>query len=642
MIHPVDDALLVVGLGLGSVPVLVTVRLAAGFLRTRDPIEGYLALVLLPMAVAFPVALGWQARGGASPVSAAVLNVLGLAVPLLTLLLVAQVHRVPVKLLRAASAGFLIVLVAELHVVVTGDPLLGTRLGFLVLDALLSGVAAGFLISVARVRTVPSSARMWAAATATLLLCALLFVVNVIPPGRTGPGAALTVTLQALSMACYVIAFLPPPWLRRAWTATTWSTVTGQLQTTPANASPDQVWRRYAQVVRSVTAADAVVVLVGRRDGGLDQPVAEGVADGAPTGARVEHLDAMRAANQPIRLDRGCPPAQPLCEHYAARTGSRFVTVRAVTVPPSGTGGLLIFSRYRNLFAADDLRVLADIGGQAGILAERGGIIASQRRLAEELADSVDQLRQASLAKNEFLANMSHELRTPLTAVLGFSDLMRAVPRDGGPWTVPADWADHIHSSGRKLLSLINDVLDLAKAEAGRLDLQPTPQRLDCIVDDLLATMRAQFAEHGLRVTVDVPPVIVNVDPVRFRQLVENLLSNAVKFTPGGGRVSVTGRQALHEVTVTVADTGLGIAVEDHERVFQPFQTVGEPGQRRPGTGLGLALTRQLARAHGGTVTLSSMPGKGSRFTVHVPASVLSPAAPAAGRTVASRSGGRR
>ncbi|HYN95783.1 MAG TPA: response regulator, partial [Pilimelia sp.] len=307
---------------------------------------------------------------------------------------------------------------------------------------------------------------------------------------------------------------------------------------------------------------------------------------------------------------------------YAAGLNSRYVTALPLTVPPDSTGALLIFNRHRSLFSEDDLRLLADIGAQAGILAERGAVIAEQRRLADELAASVTALTKASEAKSDFLANMSHELRTPLNAIIGFSDLMRGEQPSDDQRTVPAEWVDHIHTSGRHLLGLINDVLDLAKVEAGRLDLQPVPVRIDTAAQDLLTALRPLVDRQNLTTRIDIPPMVANVDPVRFRQILENLLSNAIKFTPAGGQITVTGAALDGDVSVTVADTGVGIAGADQTRVFEEFQQVGDAAQRSAGTGLGLALTRRLVQAHGGDITLESALGRGSRFTVRLPSAV--------------------
>jgi CheY-like chemotaxis protein/anti-sigma regulatory factor (Ser/Thr protein kinase) len=215
---------------------------------------------------------------------------------------------------------------------------------------------------------------------------------------------------------------------------------------------------------------------------------------------------------------------------------------------------------------------------------------------------------------------MSHELRTPLNAIIGFSDLMRLESPDGDRRRVPAEWVEHIHTSGRHLLGLINDILDLAKVEAGRLELRLGPLRVDTAVEELLTGLSPLLTTKRLSVEKDMREATALADRVRFRQIVENLLSNAIKFTPDGGSVSVSIAAADEQVFVTVADTGVGIAEADHERIFEEFQQVGDPDRHQAGTGLGLALTKRLVEAHGGEITLGSALGQGSSFTIRLPA----------------------
>jgi CheY-like chemotaxis protein/anti-sigma regulatory factor (Ser/Thr protein kinase) len=224
----------------------------------------------------------------------------------------------------------------------------------------------------------------------------------------------------------------------------------------------------------------------------------------------------------------------------------------------------------------------------------------------------------ASKAKSDFLASMSHELRTPLNAIIGFSDLMEA-ESDGEQRTVPADWVRHIQSSGRHLLALVNDILDLAKIEAGRIDLRPEPLALPATVAEVVTGLRAVSDRKSLQVSTDVPALTVLADRIRLRQVLDNLLSNAIKFTPEGGQVRVSAEQTDTEVRLTVADTGVGIAAEDLKNVFDEFTQVGERAAREAGTGLGLTLTKRLVESHGGSIELQSEPGVGSRFTVCLP-----------------------
>src|SRR5262249_30720121 len=158
------------------------------------------------------------------------------------------------------------------------------------------------------------------------------------------------------------------------------------------------------------------------------------------------------------------------------------------------------------------------------------------------------------------------ELRTPLNAIIGFSDLMRAEQPVGDKRTVPAEWVDHIHGSGRHLLGLINDILDLAKVEAGRLDLGLEALPLDLAVNDVITGLRPLTDRKSLAVEVDVPHLAVRADPLRFRQILDNLLSNAIKFTPDTGRITVRAVRHGAEVAISVEDTGIGIAEADQAK----------------------------------------------------------------------------
>jgi len=214
---------------------------------------------------------------------------------------------------------------------------------------------------------------------------------------------------------------------------------------------------------------------------------------------------------------------------------------------------------------------------------------------------------------------MSHELRTPLSAILGFSELMRAEPQYQGGRVVPDEWIEHIHVGGQHLLALINDVLDLAKVEAGRLELDPEPFDLRGLITETVAGLRPLAERKRLVISThgDVEQLVA--DRGRVRQVLYNLLSNAIKFTPDDGSISVETATVDDEARFSVADTGAGIAAEDQVVIFDEFRQVGAMGERQAGTGLGLALARRLVEAHGGRIELESTLGVGSRFTVIIP-----------------------
>ncbi|HET7677233.1 MAG TPA: response regulator [Candidatus Limnocylindrales bacterium] len=238
---------------------------------------------------------------------------------------------------------------------------------------------------------------------------------------------------------------------------------------------------------------------------------------------------------------------------------------------------------------------------------------------AQEVAEANRRLRAVSQAKSDFLANMSHELRTPLSAILGFTELMKSERREGEHIVVPEEWVDYVHRGAGQVLDLINDVLDLAKVEAGRLELVREPVDLARLVSEAIAELRPLAERKRLRLVAPAEPRTAVVDRGRLRQVLNNLLSNAIKFTPDGGQVRVGVEPRGEEVAISVVDTGVGIAPEDLPLVFEEFRQVGDHEARRTGTGLGLALTRRLVEAHGGHIEVASTPGQGSTFTVVLP-----------------------
>jgi signal transduction histidine kinase len=251
---------------------------------------------------------------------------------------------------------------------------------------------------------------------------------------------------------------------------------------------------------------------------------------------------------------------------------------------------------------------------------ELGALAANVNRMNDELDRLYRELEAASKHKSEFLANMSHELRTPLNAIIGFSQVLRE-QMFGNVNEKQAEYLDDIISSGNHLLSLINDVLDLSKVEAGQVELDVGPFSLQEAVERGIVMVRERATKDGVQVALTADPNIdvIEGDERRIRQVIFNLLSNAVKFTPAGGTVDVTAAQANGEVRVSVADTGPGIAPQDHERIFEEFQQT-ETGVEQPeGTGLGLALSKRLVELHGGRIWVDSELGEGSTFVFTLP-----------------------
>jgi PAS domain S-box-containing protein len=331
------------------------------------------------------------------------------------------------------------------------------------------------------------------------------------------------------------------------------------------------------------------------------------------------------------------------------------------------TGVLAIYTRSPHNFADEEVSLLLSFAGQAAIAIENARLYEAIRQHAVTLEQRVQErtrslqtvnreLQAASRHKSAFLANMSHELRTPLNSIIGFAEVL--LDQTAGPVTEKqARFLGHIHQSGKHLLDLINDILDLSKVEAGKLTLKPRALSVPITLGDVLVLTRALATKRSQRLLVDIEADLpsLQADPVRFKQICFNLLSNAVKFTPNGGTIWVTARRltgapatgaeelghrgataqgegppaplppasptTLQFLEIRVRDTGIGIREADLPRLFQDFvQLESVETKRHEGTGLGLALTRRLVELHGGRIWVESEGvGQGSTFTILLP-----------------------
>jgi signal transduction histidine kinase len=244
---------------------------------------------------------------------------------------------------------------------------------------------------------------------------------------------------------------------------------------------------------------------------------------------------------------------------------------------------------------------------------------AAQGAIAIQNVQTARELEVASAHKSEFLASMSHELRTPLNAVIGFSDVLLE-GLFGALNERQGEYVRDIRESGRHLLELINEILDLSKVEAGRMELEPAELSLPALIEQCLAQVRERAVAQRLTVSAAVDDDVgtVRADETKLKQVVLNLLSNAVKFTPEGGSVGVRAWLEGDQVLVTVRDSGAGIAASDQARIFEAFQR----GDRRAsveGTGLGLTLSRRFVELHGGRIWVESALGAGSTFGFAIP-----------------------
>jgi signal transduction histidine kinase/ActR/RegA family two-component response regulator len=276
-------------------------------------------------------------------------------------------------------------------------------------------------------------------------------------------------------------------------------------------------------------------------------------------------------------------------------------------------GVLVIRRRSAGPFPDDMVELLRTFAAQSSIALVNA-------RLFRELQTKSGELEVASRHKSEFLASMSHELRTPLNAVIGFSEVL--IDRLFGDLNERQDEYVHdIWNSGRHLLELLNEILDLSKVEAGQMVLEPRTFDIEQALDYAVALVRERAARHAITLSIDIGDDVdtIDADELRFRQVLLNLLSNAVKFTPDGGSVGVRAARLGDDLAVTVTDTGVGIPPEDRERIFESFQQGGRGVARKEGTGLGLTLARRIVELLDGRLWLDSEPGVGSTFGFAIP-----------------------
>ncbi len=276
-------------------------------------------------------------------------------------------------------------------------------------------------------------------------------------------------------------------------------------------------------------------------------------------------------------------------------------------------GGLVVIRNSVGPFAPHVIELLTTFATQSALAIQNA-------RLFREIEDKGRQLQTASKHKSEFLANMSHELRTPLNAIIGFSEVL-SERLFGEINDKQAEYLADILGSGRHLLSLINDILDLSKIEAGRMELQATDFDLPTICDACVSLVRERAQRSGIALACSVDDRLgtINADERKVKQVLLNLLSNALKFTPEGGKVGVRAELQEGMAAISVTDTGVGIAPEDQRVVFEEFRQVGTAARKVEGTGLGLAISRKFVELHGGRISVASEMGKGTIFSFTLP-----------------------
>jgi signal transduction histidine kinase/ActR/RegA family two-component response regulator len=562
--------------------------------RSRTSVDatvlfGALAFVVAQSQIA--ALLGTQLPAALGLVSA----VLFLALPYLQLRLVDDFAGVPPLVLRlclgglvagigAAAIGLLRLVVLPAAVPVVIAVALVYFVGF-------CAYASFVLIREAREAKGVARNRMVAAASGALALSLTLIAAatsTIVGPAASG---VASMVLALCASVAYLVAFAPPVLLKRAWR--------------------EPALRSFLTRAAAISPHDPPHTILR----GLEVAIAR-AAPGQS--ARIALLDEKGETLSIGNDDELLSSAEVVAAVFASQT-PRFVRTPAgatLAAPITGRGRrlgvLAVMGRRAPLFASDDLDLVQ-------LLAEQAAIVLDGARLYGDLASANRDLSEATRVKSEFLANMSHELRTPLNAILGFSGLL-SEQLGGSMNEKQKRFLRNIHEAGEHLLDLINDVLDLSRVEAGKLELRPEVLTLDVLLEPVSAAARSAAQAKGVLFDMRAPDAMpLFLDPTRVRQVLFNLVSNAVKFTPGGGHVTLSALVENHELCFEVADTGVGIPDGARDRMFGVFERFHEGVAEAAGTGLGLALTKRLVEQMGGSIDFESEEGKGTTFTVRLP-----------------------
>src|SRR5438309_6292929 len=400
--------------------------------------------------------------------------------------------------------------------------------------------------------------------------------------------------LAALAIVPLLYAsFSPPSWLRRQWRAPEEEGLRAFMEELQLSEDRDALARR---------ALEWAMRLVGGASGVLFD------SSGRPTAVRgVSTAQVAELGGQFASLGRG--------PRRITLSGSESSVMALPIAGLSGSGTLVVMAGpFTPGFGGDEMNRIQQLMSAFVTALDR-------RQLITQLEQTNSALLEANRHKSVFLANMSHELRTPLNAIIGFSELLTDAREGQFDEATRKRFQGQILTSGKHLLGLINDILDLSKVEAGQMELRLQPVSVADAVDQVAKTVEPLLAKKAitLRANVDGAGDVI-ADAGKLKQMLLNLVSNAIKFTPDGGAVTIGAVRTKDTVEISVADTGIGIADEDMKQIFHEFHQVDPgPGRKHEGTGLGLALTKRFAALHGGDVRVTSQVNRGSIFTLVMP-----------------------
>jgi len=428
------------------------------------------------------------------------------------------------------------------------------------------------------------------------IVCVFLFATVLAGAHATSAPPAVVIAVQVailLAVPLLYAGFSPPAWLRRGWRAAEEQGLREYLEASVLRDGGDANAESALGWAMRLTGAGGAVTFDS-----LSRVRASAGADAATVQALQRAVGSLRDGVDRADLGRGAVTVATMTI-VAAQGAERLVLIAGPFSPSFGGEELNRVQQFMTAVVAGSER----------------------KRLVEELKATNVQLKEASEHKSVFLANMSHELRTPLNAIIGFSELLLDSAESHFDEATQTRFLAQIHTSGKHLLGLINDILDLSKVEAGQMELRLQTLAVDGVVAQVVSTIEPLAAQKQITVVADAAGAgEITVDGGKLKQMLLNLLSNAIKFTADGGSVTIKATRGANAIDIAVTDTGIGIAKEDQPRIFREFQQLDTgPGRREQGTGLGLALTRRFAQLHGGDVTVSSDLGHGSIFTLHLP-----------------------
>jgi signal transduction histidine kinase/DNA-binding response OmpR family regulator len=438
------------------------------------------------------------------------------------------------------------------------------------------------------------------------LVAVLLFAVGA-SMFSSSPMIQILIQVSVLVVVPLLYAsFSPPSWLRRQWRASEESGLRAFMQ--------DMLLLSEDPIKLADRALEWAMRLVGG--------AAAAVFDAQGVRLVSRSLDSAQITD----LERLLPTLNVGVSRLRVAGVDRMLFVLATSGAGSAGHLVVVAGPFTPSFGGEELSRVQQFMAAVAAAVDRG-------LLLERLKHANAELLEANRHKTLFLANMSHELRTPLNAILGFSELLIDTPNGQFPDATRARFLEQIHSSGKHLLGLINDILDLSKIEAGQMELRLQVVRVAEIVDQVASIVEPLAAKKEIRITFETGRAgDILADEGKVKQMILNLVSNAIKFSAERGTVTVKAERVDDRLRIAVTDTGIGIAKEDIRRVFKEFQQVDSGVNRKQqGTGLGLALTRSFALLHGGDVRVESELGKGSRFTIDLPLEARSPNRPPKG-----------